>query len=119
MQIGKRHPDPIVETSSLASVEPPEVWYELAMPDTIYRNGALSALQLEAIVYSCQKVNLNLIRYFLIPEKPYTDHIYSVTIVFLFIILFKFQKVSSISNFKLKDYMKRHTINPRKMRHGA
>lgn len=56
MQIGLRHPDPIVETSSLASVEPPEVWYELAMPQSVYETGALSALQLEAIVYTCQKV---------------------------------------------------------------
>ncbi len=44
-----------METSSLASVEPPEVWYKLAMPESVYESGALSALQLEAITYSCQK----------------------------------------------------------------
>ena len=26
LQIGRQHPDPVVETASLASVEPPEVW---------------------------------------------------------------------------------------------
>ena len=50
-----RHPDPIVETSSLASVEPPDVWYDLKMPESVYAKGALSALQLEAITYACQK----------------------------------------------------------------
>jgi hypothetical protein len=50
-----RHPDPIVETSSLASVEPPDVWYKLKMPESVYAEGALSALQLEAIVYASQK----------------------------------------------------------------
>ncbi len=55
MKIGLRHPDSIVETSSLASVEPPDVWYNLKMPESIYSNGALSALQLESIVYACQK----------------------------------------------------------------
>lgn len=55
MQIGISHPDPIVETSSLASVEPPDVHYELKIPERIYSKGALSALQLEAIVYASQK----------------------------------------------------------------
>jgi hypothetical protein len=50
-----RHPDPIVETSSLASVEPPDVKYNLKLPEKVYSNGALSALQLEAIVYASQK----------------------------------------------------------------
>jgi hypothetical protein len=55
VKIGCNHPDSIVETSSLASVEPPEVWYNLKMPSRLYSDGSLSALQLEAIVYSCQK----------------------------------------------------------------
>ena len=55
LKIGLRHPDPVVETSSLASVEPPEVWYKLKMPEHVYDDGALSALQLEAIVYASQK----------------------------------------------------------------
>ena len=27
LQIGRQHPDPVVETASLASVEPPDVWW--------------------------------------------------------------------------------------------
>ena len=55
VKIGVRHPDTVVETSSLASVEPPEVWYKLAIPEGVIDNGFLSALQLESIVYACQK----------------------------------------------------------------
>lgn len=39
----------------MASVEPPEVNYNLHIPEYAYGDGALSALQLEAIVYACQK----------------------------------------------------------------
>ena len=54
-QIGKPHPDPVVETASLASVEPPDVWYTPELPDDIIDRGKLSALQLEALVYTCQQ----------------------------------------------------------------
>ena len=47
------HPDQVVETSSLASVEPPEIHYTLKMPQNIYEESKLSALQLEAVVYAC------------------------------------------------------------------
>lgn len=55
MKVGIRHPDQVVETSSLASVEPPEVWYRMAIPESIIDYGYLSALQLESITYACQK----------------------------------------------------------------
>lgn len=55
LKIGLRHPDPVVETSSLSSVHPPDVWYRLAIPEDIIDEGRLSALQLEAIVYACQQ----------------------------------------------------------------
>ncbi|GBM50887.1 hypothetical protein AVEN_178151-1 [Araneus ventricosus] len=32
LKIGIRHPDPVVETNSLSSVQPPEVWYNLSIP---------------------------------------------------------------------------------------
>jgi hypothetical protein len=51
-----QHPDPVVETSSLSSVEPQDVWYKLAIPDTTIECGELSALQLEAITYASQRV---------------------------------------------------------------
>ncbi|XP_054281484.1 protein strawberry notch isoform X2 [Macrosteles quadrilineatus] len=55
LKIGKRHPDPVVETASLSSVEPTEVWYEVSLPDETIRSGSLSALQLEAITYAAQQ----------------------------------------------------------------
>lgn len=55
LRLGVRHPDPVVETSSLSSVEPPNVTYDLALPERIVDSGDLSALQLEAIVYACQR----------------------------------------------------------------
>jgi hypothetical protein len=55
LKIGKRHPDPVVETASLSSVHPPNVWYRLNIPDETIDEGKLSALQLEAITYACQQ----------------------------------------------------------------
>jgi len=55
VKIGKRHPDPVVETASLASVLPPEVYYKLHLPSETIDSGALSALQLESIVYAAQQ----------------------------------------------------------------
>ena len=52
---GRNHPDPVVENSTLASVEPPDITYNLAMPADILSEGKLSNLQLEAIVYGCQR----------------------------------------------------------------
>ena len=52
LKIGKPHPDPVVETASLASVEPPDVWYDLGLPDDCIDKGKLSALQLETITYT-------------------------------------------------------------------
>ncbi|KAM9735788.1 protein strawberry notch homolog 1 isoform 2-T3 [Menidia menidia] len=55
LRIGLRHPDPVVETSSLSSVNPPDVWYRLTIPEEIIDRGCLSALQLEAITYAAQQ----------------------------------------------------------------
>lgn len=55
LKIGQRHPDPVVETSSLSSVHPPDVWYRLNIPEDVIDEGRLSALQLEAITYACQQ----------------------------------------------------------------
>lgn len=55
LKIGQKHPDPVVETSSLSSVPPPDVTYRLAIPEEVIDYGYLSALQLEAIVYACQQ----------------------------------------------------------------
>uniref|UniRef100_A0A3B4X1X8 Protein strawberry notch homolog 1 n=1 Tax=Seriola lalandi dorsalis TaxID=1841481 RepID=A0A3B4X1X8_SERLL len=55
VKIGLRHPDPVVETSSLSSVNPPDVWYRLSIPEETIDRGSLSALQLEAITYAAQQ----------------------------------------------------------------
>lgn len=55
VKLGKKHPDPVVETASLSSVEPADVNYELSIPLETINTGSLSALQLEAITYTCQQ----------------------------------------------------------------
>ncbi|XP_043289667.1 protein strawberry notch isoform X2 [Venturia canescens] len=55
LKLGRKHPDPVVETASLSSVEPTDVWYKLSIPDETIRSGALSALQLESITYASQQ----------------------------------------------------------------
>lgn len=52
---GEPHPDAVVETASLAAVEPPDVTYELAAHASLVGRRVLSALQLEAVVYACQR----------------------------------------------------------------
>lgn len=60
---GRKHPDPVVETSTLASVLPPDITYEIAIPKETLDAGLLSALQLEAIVYACQRHDI------ILPDK--------------------------------------------------
>lgn len=54
LKLGKKHPDPVVETASLSSVAPADVWYKLSIPTETINTGALSALQLESITYASQ-----------------------------------------------------------------
>ena len=54
-QLGLPHPDPVVENASLAAVDPPDIVYELGMPSRIAEEGLLSDLQLETVVYACQR----------------------------------------------------------------
>ncbi|XP_077995470.1 protein strawberry notch homolog 1-like [Glandiceps talaboti] len=55
LKLGIPHPDPVVETSSLSSILPPNIWYRLSIPEHVIDYGYLSALQLEAIIYACQQ----------------------------------------------------------------
>ena len=57
VRLGDRHPDPVVETSSLASVELPDITYQLTIPNEKILLNTLSALQLETIVYASQRHN--------------------------------------------------------------
>lgn len=55
LSIGPPHPDPIVETSSLSAVQPPEPTYDLETKDYLETSKALSCLQIETLVYACQR----------------------------------------------------------------
>ena len=49
-------PDPVLHShSSLSSVEPPQVWFDLKLPPHVIEQVQLSSLQLEAVVYACQQ----------------------------------------------------------------
>ena len=41
--------------SSLSSVEPPQVWFDLKLPQHVIEERKLSSLQLESVVYACQQ----------------------------------------------------------------
>ncbi|ALC44054.1 sno [Drosophila busckii] len=51
---GSKHPDAVVETATLSSVELPDITYELMLPEKLQSSDRLSALQLEAVTYACQ-----------------------------------------------------------------
>ncbi|XP_062226679.1 protein FORGETTER 1-like isoform X2 [Phragmites australis] len=55
LSLGLSHPDPVVETSSLSAVQPPEPTYNLTIMDELDETRALSSLQIETIVYACQR----------------------------------------------------------------
>ncbi|KAE9452281.1 hypothetical protein C3L33_15814, partial [Rhododendron williamsianum] len=54
LRIGPCHPDPVVETSSLSAVHPPEPTYDLKIKDELESSGPLSCLQIETLVYASQ-----------------------------------------------------------------
>jgi hypothetical protein len=54
LSIGPPHPDPIVETSSLSAVQPPEPTYDPKIKDELQCLKTLSCLQIETLVYACQ-----------------------------------------------------------------
>ncbi|MCH99198.1 strawberry notch-like protein, partial [Trifolium medium] len=55
LSIGHPHPDPIVETSSLSAVQPPEPTYNPKIMDKLESLKILSCLQIETLVYACQR----------------------------------------------------------------
>ncbi|KAL2475855.1 RING/FYVE/PHD zinc finger superfamily protein [Abeliophyllum distichum] len=55
LSIGPPHPDPIVETSSLSAMQPPDPTYDLRIKDDLEKSKALSCLQIETLVYACQR----------------------------------------------------------------
>ncbi|KAH1238277.1 Protein FORGETTER 1 [Glycine max] len=55
VSIGPPHPDPVVETSSLSAVQPPEPTYDPKIKDDLENSKALSCLQIETLVYASQR----------------------------------------------------------------
>lgn len=60
LSLGLPHPDPVVETSSLSAVQPPEPTYSLTIIDELNGTNTLSCLQIETVVYACQVSYLSL-----------------------------------------------------------
>lgn len=54
LRSGTAHPDSVVESASLSSVSPPDVKYQISIPEYLIDMGHISALQLEAVIYACQ-----------------------------------------------------------------
>ncbi|KAJ4815925.1 RING/FYVE/PHD zinc finger protein [Rhynchospora pubera] len=55
INLGEPHPDPIVETSCLSAVQPPEPTYHISIIEDLERTKALSCLQIETITYASQR----------------------------------------------------------------
>ncbi|CAM9879293.1 unnamed protein product, partial [Hapterophycus canaliculatus] len=51
--IGKPHPDPVVENTTLAAVLPPDVTYETHLPPSCLEQ--LSEVQMESVIYAGQQ----------------------------------------------------------------
>uniref|UniRef100_A0A914Y3P1 Uncharacterized protein n=1 Tax=Panagrolaimus superbus TaxID=310955 RepID=A0A914Y3P1_9BILA len=54
VRTGGPHPHTIVETAAMNAVEPPDVTINVSIPEAWIDNGALSCVQMEAIIYACQ-----------------------------------------------------------------
>jgi len=61
VSIGPPHPDPVVETSSLSAVQPPDPTYDPKTKDNLESSKALSCLQIETLVYACQVSSFDII----------------------------------------------------------
>lgn len=55
LTIGGKHPARIVESSSMAAVESPDITYKSALPPAIISENKLSGLQLESVYYAGQQ----------------------------------------------------------------
>lgn len=56
-KFGRPHPDILVESSSLAATELPDIRYTLKLPQKLIDSGLLSAPQLETVCYCSQVHN--------------------------------------------------------------
>ena len=66
-----RHTDPVVESSSLASVIPPKPTFRLRLPLRTIVKGRLSDLQLEAVLHACSQARgIRFRRPFIVDKGP-------------------------------------------------
>lgn len=93
LKIGVQHPDAVVETASLSSVAPTDVTYELSIPKKTIESGALSALQLESVIYASQAHT-----YFLEDESR-AGFLIGMTFILNFIEFFQFNFVECFFHF--------------------
>lgn len=52
---GKAHPAPAVEANSMAAVDPPFITYRPHLPQRIIKDGSLTGLQAESVIYAGQR----------------------------------------------------------------
>jgi P-loop containing NTP hydrolase pore-1 len=55
---GGEHPDPVVENGTLNTVDPPVITYKHMLPPDVIKDGLISKVQLESIVYAGQRHQL-------------------------------------------------------------
>ena len=62
VRIGRRHPDSVVETSSMSAVQPPDARlnFKMGLPKDLIMGGLLSGLQLESVVYASMRHSMKL-----------------------------------------------------------
>jgi hypothetical protein len=58
---GRPHPDPLVQSASMAAVDPPPITYELHLPPKVINQGLLSNAQLETVAYASQMFEQHLV----------------------------------------------------------
>ena len=57
---GEAHPDILIQSSAMASVEPPPITYEPTLRPKVFKENLLSRPQLETVVYACQSHSMML-----------------------------------------------------------
>ena len=50
-----KHPDPVIETSTLSGIDLPKATFKLRLPFQTLLEGRITSLQYETILYACQQ----------------------------------------------------------------
>uniref|UniRef100_A0A1I7Y3Y1 AAA_34 domain-containing protein n=1 Tax=Steinernema glaseri TaxID=37863 RepID=A0A1I7Y3Y1_9BILA len=68
LRSGLSHPDGVVESTSLRSVQPPNIKYHMIYPEELIDTGHISSLQLEAVIHAGQ-MHQNRVRSTKLPRR--------------------------------------------------